>query len=144
MRQPKRKKQSVGAVASEPPLLILNVGSHKLFIGFCQIDNAFDEADDVSETTGKKSDHDFDNSFSSVAEDEFVNSKPTDQDSAKARSEFLICAHRLPIGYGALINGLHRLVTTAAQRTQRGLTIRTVLGQVVVLGATFCAISHLY
>ena len=97
-------------VTLKPALLLLNVCSDKLLIRFSQIDDSFDDADDVGKSASENSKYKLNNSFGCVTEDKLVNAKPTHQNCADTGRDLFVGAHCLPIGHPSGINRLHRLV----------------------------------
>ena len=60
---------------SEPALPTLDIGSHKILVALGEINDSFDQTDEVAQAAGYDSDHDFDDPLCRIAKDEFVDSK---------------------------------------------------------------------
>jgi len=122
----------------EPALLVLYVRSHKVFVRLRQIDDSFDQADDPADTT--KAEHQLDDPFGRVSENELVHSKPADQNRADAGRDLLVCAQCFPVSHGSGINRLHWLIAADDWREWL-LAVRTILRSIIVNGTAFCAVS---
>ncbi len=72
----------------EPALLVRDVGVIELLIGFGQVDNAFDEADDTADATRHDRNNDLDNSFLGVTQDEFMDTPCAEKNAADAGCHF--------------------------------------------------------
>src|SRR2546422_3976914 len=127
--------------ALEPSPLILNIGSHKLLVRLREINDSLNETDNAADATRNAGDHDLNDALSRVTQNEFVNSKATQQDAANTCDQLFVRALSFPVYHWSLIDRLHGLIATT-HGTKSTLTSRTELGQIIILRATFCAISH--
>lgn len=59
----------------EPAFLILDVRSDKLLVRFREIDDALNETNDPADSAGYYPDHELNDSFGRIAEDELMNSE---------------------------------------------------------------------
>ena len=100
----------------EPALLVLNVRSHEVLIRLREINDPFDDAENVCESAGDDAENELDNTLGCVAENEFVHSEPAHQDCADARRDLLVGAQRLPISHRTGRDGLHRLIARLRAR----------------------------
>lgn len=85
----------------EPGLLILDVGPDKFFIRLGQVDDPFNQTNDRANAAGYQRDDYLNDSFGGVTEDEFMNAKTAEQYAADAGNNFLVSAHRFPVGHCA-------------------------------------------
>ena len=92
----------------EPGLLGLDITSHELFVRLSQIDYAFNDSDHMGHNSQNAATHNAGEqhyeSFGCIAQYEFMDSKAAKQNSANARSNFLVCAHGFPVDHRLLIN----------------------------------------
>ena len=93
------------------------------------------------ETARENTQHQLNNAFGRITEDEFVNAKPPKKYGADACRDLLIRTHSLPVSHSTRVNCLHWLVSAADYWSQRSLAVGTILRKVVIDATTFSAIS---
>jgi hypothetical protein len=126
---------------SEPALLALNVGPHKLFVRLREINDALDYTDDAAGPARENRDNDLNDALVRVTQDELVNAQTTDQDSENTSQDLFIRAECFPIRHRSRGNSLRLITATAADSGKLRLAVGAELGHLVVDGAAFCAVS---
>ena len=76
----------------EPALPTLNVRSDKLFVRLSQVDNSFNDADDVCEAAGQHTKDQLNYSFRRITQNELVNAQPAKKNRTDTCGDLLICA----------------------------------------------------
>jgi hypothetical protein len=78
----------------KPAAFVRDVSIDEILIALCEVDDAFNEADDAANAASAYTDYDLNDSFLGVAEDEFMDTKSADQNAADSGGNFLFRSSR--------------------------------------------------